>query len=110
MTDPGTRPRKRPSSRANIPSGVSANLVSQTTLVSAFVYCSGSSTKSNASWADTPGTNVVPSPRTMTNLPDAGAILARAGARREPEPGPRHPDPVFYRRDRRGGAHGERPG
>ena len=64
-TDPGKRPRNLPSSRAIIPSPVSASFVTHTIFVSAFVYCAGSSTKSNASCADTPATKTVPSPRTM---------------------------------------------
>src|SRR5438552_16903528 len=63
MTEPGKRPRNRPSSRATIPSSVSASLVTQTILVSALVYWAGSRTKSNTSWGVTPGTNAMASPR-----------------------------------------------
>src|SRR6266403_843941 len=63
MTEPGKRPRNRPSSRATIPSSVSASLVTHTILVSALVYWAGSSTKSNTSCGVTPGTNTTASPR-----------------------------------------------
>ena len=67
ITDPGNRPRNLPSSRASMPSGVSASLVTQTILVSAFVYWAGSSTKSNTSSGVTPVATAVPSPLTMAS-------------------------------------------
>ena len=48
-----------------MPSGVSASLVTQIILVSALVYCAGSSTKSKAWSGVTPMATVVPSPLTM---------------------------------------------
>ena len=73
-TDPGNRPRNLPSSRAIIPSCVSASFVTHTIFVSAFVYWAGSSTKSNASCAVTPSTKTVPSP--WTTLTPRGSSVA----------------------------------
>src|SRR5437868_4463306 len=67
MTEPGNLPRKRPSSRAIMPSAVSPSLVTHTILVSAFVYWAGSRTKSNASCGVTPRATAVPSPRIIAN-------------------------------------------
>src|SRR5665213_1701776 len=80
-TDPGNRPRNFPSSRANMPSGVSASLVTQTILVSALVYCAGSSTKSNTSSGVTASATVVPSPLIMAGPP---LHLAPRVTRRQP--------------------------
>ena len=68
ITDPGNRPRNFPSSRATIPSGVSASLVTQTILVSALVYWAGSRTKSKTSSGVTPRTTAVPSPLITSGL------------------------------------------
>ena len=54
MTDPWNSPRNLPSSRATIPSGMSASFVTHTILVSAFVYWAGSRTKSKTSSGVTP--------------------------------------------------------
>jgi hypothetical protein len=76
ITEPGATPRNRPSSRAIMPSIVSAIRVTPVILVSALVYCAGSSTKSNTSCAVTPVMNSLPSPRIMF----ASAALSFAGA------------------------------
>src|SRR5437868_5775658 len=76
MTEPGNLPRKRPSSRAIMPSAVSPSLVTHTILVSAFVYWAGSRTKSNASCGVTPRATAVPSPRIITGEGSSGPRLA----------------------------------
>src|SRR5215216_690877 len=70
MTDPRKWPKNFPSSRAIIPSGVSASFVTHTIFVSAFVYCAGSMTKSKTSCGDTPGTKASPAPRIATGRED----------------------------------------
>ena len=80
MTDPRNRPRKVPSSRATMPSEVSASLVTQIILVSALVYWAGSSTKSNTSSGVTPLATVVPSPRIIEIPTWVRAPLLRGGA------------------------------
>src|ERR1039458_3800641 len=91
-----------------MPSGRAASFVTQTILVSALVYCAGSSTKSKTSSGVTPFTTAVPSPRITVLPPEVVPALGaedshgapygartRADGAGDPEIAPPRPPPEF---------------